>query len=196
MVCECGGEEQDDEGQGDGEDGYEDGLGARLLDAAACETHVEECGDTSQLIFFICFVKLKEGLETQTREFSIRRHGEAPVDVVLGRSAVFLGRLVLHRLVLVFHEMCKRFAVQWRGLFALFFVVLQRLPQSRVEGRADRGHRGHRGHLGDRGDGGLLGLCALRLTLLEHSGEFRGIHVYVWIVIVFYMQGVEMTLEM
>ena len=28
VVCECGGEEQDDEGQHDGEDGYEDGFGA------------------------------------------------------------------------------------------------------------------------------------------------------------------------
>lgn len=144
-----------------------------------------KCGDTSHVVIFICFVKLKEGLETQTREFSIRWHSEAPVDVVLGRSAVFLRRLVLHRLLLVFHEMCERFAVQWRSLFALFFVVLQRLPQSWVEGRADRGHRGH---LGDRGDGGLLGLCALRLALLEHSGEFRGIHVYVWITSVLYMQ--------
>ena len=147
-----------------------------------------KCGDTSLVVIFICFVKLKEGLETQTREFSIRWHSEAPVDVVLDRSAVFLGRLVLHRLLLVFHEMCERFAVQWRGLFALFFVVLQRLPQSWVEDRADRGHHGHLGDRGDRGDGGLLGLCALRLALLEHSGEFRGIHVYVWINAVFYMQ--------
>ena len=90
-------------------------------------------------------------------KFSTLRDGEDPVDD-LTRSAVFLGRLQLHCLLLVFHELCERFTVQWMDLFELFFVVLQLLSQIWVQGRADRSRYDH---LGDRGDDGLLGLCAL-----------------------------------
>ena len=139
-------------------------------------------------LFLFWFCKVVNGcLETQGSEWYTRSDSEAPVDDLDLTRSVFLGRLRLHCLLLVFHELCERFAVHWLDLFALLFAVLQRLPQSWV-GLGDWADRDHHGHLGDRGDDGLLGLCALRLTLLEHSGEFRGIHVYGWITIVFYMQ--------
>ena len=61
VVCECGGEEQDDEGQHDGEDGYEDGFGARTFDAAACGAYVEEMWrhatrDIFLFVFVVIFV--------------------------------------------------------------------------------------------------------------------------------------------
>ena len=61
VVCECGGEEQDDEGQHDGEDGYEDGFGARMFDAAACGAHVEEMWRHVTRGYFYLFCEIERG---------------------------------------------------------------------------------------------------------------------------------------